>query len=291
MSLVVAPQVRRVTAAESAQVATCVGAWLEIDAPLAHTYPQVFGPGARARCFGTFCAGELVSHAALDTVRWRHGGAELALGLVGSVATAPAHRGGGFASELLRHVARLARAEQLDALVLWSDQWFFYERLGFLPVGRQLEALVCGPAGADATGIRAATPADRDAILRLHDAKPTAVARDAAALALLLSAQPMTTLVLERAGSVVAYACLQKGADFAGWWHELGGSDEDVAALLLGATARTRATMVLVPPYRHGLLARLGDAVQLVNDGISALCLPLTDAGIAPVFVDGLDSI
>ena len=101
----------------------------------------------------------------------------------------------------------------------------------------------------------------------------------------------MTTLVLERAGRVVAYACLGKGADFDGWWHELGGDDERVAALLLGATARMADTMVLVPPYRQELLRWLGSAVQLVNDGISALCLPLTDAGFAPVFVDGLDSI
>src|SRR5262249_39383794 len=116
MSIAVTPVIRRVTAEEYARVTASVGAWLEIDTPLAHTYPQVFGPGARARLFATFCDGEPVSHAALDTVRWRSGGSTLAIGLVGSVATAPGHRRGGFASELLRHVSRIARQEQLDAL-------------------------------------------------------------------------------------------------------------------------------------------------------------------------------
>ena len=45
----------------------------------------------------------------------------------------------------------------------------------------------------------------------------------------------MTTLVLERDDAIVAYACCGKGADLAGHWHELGGSDRYVAELLRAA--------------------------------------------------------
>jgi hypothetical protein len=49
---------------------------------------------------------------------------------------------------------------------------------------------------------------------------------------LLLAAPRMRTLVLERAGSVCAYACRGRGADLEGVVHEWGGAARDVLALL-----------------------------------------------------------
>ena len=47
----------------------------------------------------------------------------------------------------------------------------------------------------------------------------------------------------------------------------------------------------MLPSYRRALVDRLDGSVEAVREGVSALCLPLTDRGREPVFVDGLDSI
>jgi hypothetical protein len=136
--------------------------------------------------------------------------------------------------------------------------------------------------------VRPARVGDLPDLLDLHEQKPLRVRRDLAAMALLLSAAPMETMVLDAAGSLRAYACLGKGQDFGDWWHELGGEDADVRRLLSGAMAylgRDTAT-VLVPPYRTELVA--GAQIPAVA---CALGLSLTRAGHRPFFVDGLDSI
>ena len=98
---------------------------------------------------------------------------------------------------------------------------------------------------------------------------------------------------MERDGTVAAYACLGKGADFPNWWHEMGGSDADVAILLTGAMemlCQNRA-MVLVPPYRPALKSLLGDRVVSASTGVGALRLSFTADGEHDFFIDGLDSI
>jgi GNAT superfamily N-acetyltransferase len=292
-SVAVTRIVRGVHADEVNDVVTQLELWLGARGKLAGSYPQVFGPESRAELFGVFEGDVPCSLAACRTVSIHAESGPVAAAMVGSVVTAPERRGRGLASELLREVVQWARDGGHDVAMLWSDRWDFYQRLGFVPSGRQLEVALTPPRAALSCDIRAAGFGDLPAIHRLHAHKPCAVARDIADLAVLLSAEPMTTVVLERGGEVVAYACQGKGLDFDGWWHEVGGSDGDVAELITGAMGllgQERATLML-PEYRGDLVAKLGPSVAEVREGVSALCLPLTDRGRAPLFVDGLDSI
>jgi N-acetylglutamate synthase-like GNAT family acetyltransferase len=208
--------------------------------------------------------------------------------LIGSVATSPTHRGRGHATRILEQVLCRGRSAGLDLALLWSDDWGFYQRLGFEPAGSQLEVrLRFGQIRPD-PAVRRARVGDLPDILALHERKPLRVRRDLATMALALSADNMETMVLDEAGTLRAYACLGKGQDFAGWWHELGGEDTDVRRLLAGSMAlsgRDTATLLL-PPYRSELIA----GAQL-PPAACALGLPWTVAGGDPFFVDGLDSI
>jgi GNAT superfamily N-acetyltransferase len=271
-----------------------VETWLDARGQLARTYPQVFGPAHSAELLGAFSDGELYAHAACREVRVRTERGSLRVLMVGSVVTAPEHRGRGLASELVRAAIERARCGGCDAVVLWSDRWAFYERLGFRPSGSQLEVeLRSRPGAPPAAGVRHASFADLPSLHALHARKPCAAERTLGELAVLLTATPMATWVLERGGEVIAYACQGKGLDFTGWWHEVGGEDEDVAALVstaMAASAQKRATLLL-PDYRRGVVQALGTAVEAVREGVSGLCLALTERGRAPWFVDGLDSI
>lgn len=288
---------RPVRADEVERVLPQIEGWLGMSQKLVRTYPQVFGPHRSADLIGVFAGEELLSHAAVRAVRVRTPQGVVRVAMVGSVVTAPSQRGQGLASELLRQIQGQAQQVGQDVLILWSDRWDFYERLGFAASGEQHEVVIRCAAGRSSGGslhdaTRRAQAGDLPDLLRLHARKPTAVDRNLADWAVLLSAAT-TTMVLERHGTITAYACCGKGLDFDGWWHELGGDDDEVATLVHESAAKLgqSRTTVMLPPYRSRLLEHLDPWIEAARCGASALHLPLTDRGRTAFFVDGLDSI
>ena len=144
----------------------------------------------------------------------------------------------------------------------------------------------------DRTGVRPATIADHDALHALHEQKPFRVQRSASTMSGLLSTPGMTTLVLERDARIVAYACCGKGADLHEHWHELGGSDDDLARLLPAALHHTGQieAVLLVPPWRRRLRELL--ARHVVDEGVVPGPMWRSTAGeLPPCWIDGLDSV
>ena len=134
---------------------------------------------------------------------------------------------------------------------------------------------------------------DHQALHALHERKPWRVRRSLREMSLLLSTPGMDTVVLERAGAVVAYACCGKGADFVGWWHEGGGDDEELALLMPSALALLgqEAALVLLPPYRSRLRELLGTAVLDRQELDGPMLLAPSGPLRGRFYVDGLDSI
>lgn len=288
----------RTAAGELPELATLAAAWLPELRP-ADTWPQVWHPRSRAEVCTLCRGGEVLAMAAARRVRLVVGDTTCPVTLLGSVVTAPHRRAQGHARELLQRIAEAEVAADQHALLLWSDQRELWRRLGFAPAGEQHEVQLtftsCDGAPAPVSGgrVRPALAGDLPALLALHEAKPARVRRDLHELALQLSARPSAAFVLERNGHLAAYACHGKGADFAGWWHEVGGSDADVAELLLALAARMEQprTMVLVPPYRGALLEHLAPWTLARRTGAGALARPLLVPLPAGFFVDGLDAI
>jgi GNAT superfamily N-acetyltransferase len=289
------PNVRPVALEERAAALRSVRQWSGYPDPdfLAGAYPHVFGPEADAELIGAFEDDRLVAHAALRRVVLVTSAGDQEATLVGTVITSPGDRGRGIGTELLARVVDRAEAEGRDALYLWSDQWAFYARLGFVPAGGQDELELRPRPGIVAAGLRPARACDVPEILALHRDKPLRVERSLHDQALMLSTRGLSTMVLEREGRVAAYACNGKGIDFPGWWHEVGGSDADVARLVLGAMVvlgQASATL-LVPPYRPRLRESLRPFAAAGHAGVGALRRALTPLGRGEFFVDGLDSI
>ena len=287
--------IRPVQPSEREDVARLLSRWTNTsgDYTLRQTFPQVYRANGHANLFGLFDNRRLLSHAAVHQVRLIGPQGAIRTGLIGAVATDPEARGRGLASHLLSEVITWCRTQELDSAMLWSQRWGFYERLGFRPAGRQEEVLLRAQPGSVDPGIRPASVRDIVSILDLHDVKRTRVERNLHDMALLLSIPGMCTMVLERDAEIVAYACYGKGADFPGWWHEMGGTDRDVTTLLCGAMellSQDRA-MVLLPPYRAEFKDLLGTRVVRTCEGSAALRLELTAVGQRDFFIDGLDSI
>ena len=287
--------VRKITPTEKPGAILAIQEWSGFEGPdlLAGAYPQVFSNEAVAELVGGFVQGQLVAHAALRHVTIVSSAGDLAATLVGTVVTAPAYRGQGIGSELLRRVIASAELEHKDALYLWSDKWPFYERLGFQACGVQHELELKPRPGILAPGIRPARSNDVLGILSLHRKKPLRAERTLHDQALVLATSSLMTMVLEREGQIAAYACYGKAMDFRGWWHEIGGSDEDAATLVLGTmeVLGQESSTLLVPPYRARLVERVRPCIVNSRAGIGALRKSLTPLGQADFFFDGLDSI
>lgn len=268
-----------------------VAHWLGLrDAwTLRTTFPQIYNERSRGTRFGIFEHSDLVTHLATNEVVIESDrDTRIRTLLVGSVATHPAHRRRGLAASVLHETLEFARLGGFDAAVLWSDLLDFYGPLGFEPAGEQFAVPITAREHDLPLDfiIRAADVADLPDMLALHDAKPTRVTRSLADLAILLTAKPMTTMVLQRNNRVQAYACYDKGVDFTGWWHELGGSDSDVRRLVETVMHRVQMppATILVPRYRSILRGS-------VEAQAGCLRCAFTDRGRDAFFVDGLDSV
>lgn len=256
-----------------------------------HTWPQLYRSDGRGRFFAITDGDRLLSHCASRVVRVHAGGTAFRACLIGSVATDPAHRGAGLASAVLG-AALHANAADAPFALLWAERAGLYARAGFRSGRDETCLALARRPRPELAGVRTLEVADHAAVHALHERKPFRVERSPAAMSALLTTPGMTALALERGGEVVAYACCGKGADLQGHWHELGGSDEDLARLLpaaLHVAGQTNA-MLLLPPWR----ARLREL--LAPWTVDAVTVPgpmwwSTGAELPPCWIDGLDSV
>jgi GNAT superfamily N-acetyltransferase len=268
-------------------------AWLLPDAfySVQHTWPQLYRSDGEGRFFVLTDGDRLLSHCAtrVVTVHGEHGPQRVCL--LGSVVTDPALRGHGLASQVLAQ-ALLANGADCVATLLWAERGGLYARAGFVPGAEEQCLVLARRPHSCRDGVRLATVDDQHALHALHARKPWRVERSASTMATLLSTPGMTTLVLERGGAIVAYACCGKGADLQGHWHELGGDDDALAVLLPAALHECNQTtaMLLLPPYRPDLPARLGRHV-VDETTVPGPMLRTTGASIGAFWIDGLDSV
>lgn len=228
--------------------------------PIAAEYPLVFQDGFDGRVIARLDGAStpeprVVAACGILPRRLITPAATIPVGLVGSVATAPQHRGRGYGKEVLaRAEAELASGGAVCSM-LWADDAGWYRDQGWIPVGsecvfvlaRGLELLLPEPDRA-----RPATGADHGAIHRLYCTQPTRVDRSPSETSALLAGPGIKTLVAERDGGLVAYAVLGRGEDLRNVVHEWAGPIEEVLPLLrahLEASAQgSEGIYIMVPP-------------------------------------------
>jgi len=258
---------------------------------VAHTWPQIYRSDGDGRSFVVFHGGRPVSHCATRTVDLFTAAGPCRGSLLGSVATAPDHRGRGLASAVLAAAVADA-AVTADHVLLWAERPDLYAAHGFVAGPDEACLVLARLPRPDLGGVRLAEVGDHLALHALHERKPWRVARSARTMSALLTTPGMTTVVRERAGAAVAYACCGKGADLQGHWHELGGDDAELATLLPAALhlAGQTEAVLLLPPYRPELPRLLGRSVV----GTAEVAGPMVRSfrrALGACWIDGLDSV
>jgi predicted N-acetyltransferase YhbS len=182
-------------------------------------------------------------------------GASVRVASIGAVATDPAHRGHGSATQLMTRACEQA-VRQGASLMLISGLRGLYRRLGYVQVGDFRGYLV--PAGPDDSALTVAVlqSAELSDVIRLHQQEPVRFLRSRDDWERLLGAGMLMNhaadlLLIREAGVAVAYAGVQRPGPPQDPGRpvlvkEFAGSREALARALPGIAARYRAPAVEV---------------------------------------------
>lgn len=157
-------------------------------------------------------------------------GTELQLLFVGSVVTDESHRHRGLQRELFQAVENAALEQNVDFLVLWSNQLDFYKKLGFELGGLQATWSCPHRAPVVKSSIPVRFGFSRDFPLthnwyQAFRKKPLTIERSFEEMQKLWQIPQMQIAATEN-----AYALYRKGEDFEGMCHEWAGPAEEVLA-------------------------------------------------------------
>jgi GNAT superfamily N-acetyltransferase len=264
-------------------------------AAVADDYPLVFGPGDAGGVLTLDEDGATRSACAVLERELVGPGVRIKAGLIGSVATDPDHRGRGLATRLLADAEEELRARGCAIGLLWAEDDSFYLARGWRPAGWERDWCLDNRGREllpEAIGVREATAADADALhalYRTHEARSERTLEEARTL---LACPGMTTLVLEREGAPVAYACLGRGVDFPGVVHEWGGDAESVLALTRAHLERRFAADeegvvgLIAPPTATDLEAALTDLGVPAMEGLLGLARVLDRAALGGLLAE-----
>lgn len=203
--------------------------------PMAAEYPLVFEEDAPGAIETVDVDGEIASSCAWIARTLETTAARIPAALVGSVATAPEHRGKGLGTVALERATQNAAAGGAALSLLWADDPAWYQERGWVPFGSE-NIYVIEEANAfllpDPAGIRPIEARDHAAIHALYQEHASRVDRSEAETKAMLSVPGMTAYVCERDDEIIGYACLGRGEDFDGVIHEWGGSPEGVLPIV-----------------------------------------------------------
>ena len=221
---------------------------------------------------------ELVACAALRIAHVRNGAAIDRIGIIGAVATAESARGQGLASALVEDLVERARKVGARAVVLFSGDTAFYERLGFRIAGQQARVPLAALGLPDAP---AGSPIGHGwvpGLMPLLKARDTGLQHQDKDQAWLSAHRNTAWSWIGSPLSPRAWVAVGRGIDLAGMVHEWGG-EPDALRQLLGRIAVIGPIFELLGHPSH--LERMGfaRASELQPD---PLCLLRT---LDPAFV------
>ncbi len=195
--------------------------------------------------------------------------------LIGGVATAPAARGLGLATDLTRSCLQWAQAIGASGVYLWGSELKLYGALGFELCGEQYRAVVEPGASSDAAVQEGWVPA----IFELRRECDEGLVLTDGDLRWFSAHRSVRWFWSGDAARPAAYVGVGRGIDLAGIAHEWGGEPAATQALL-GRVARLIPGLQVIGSRRG--LVRLGyDPSTAIQERL-ALGAPLASAALAP---------
>jgi N-acetylglutamate synthase-like GNAT family acetyltransferase len=214
---------------------------------------------------------QIVSHAVVKPLIIKSPYAIFKAGAIGSVVTDPDHRNQGHSKLLLNDCINLARSQQCDIAILWTNLHDFYRKLGFELAGTEISLLIDKPLADCQTDLRFSSDPKvaPDAIFRLYSNHTVASVRTIEETRKYMNI-PQTKIYTawEKNGTLAAYAIEGKGADLGGYIHEWGGHVSKLLPLINYIQVQKKGPLtMIVPRHAQNLITQALQKGAVANEG------------------------
>lgn len=239
--------------------------------PITAEYPTALAP-SNIHNMRIISDGEKVlSHAVLKPLIVKTPQIIFKVGAIGSVVTDQDHQGQGLSSQLIYNCIELAKEQNCDMAILWTNLYDFYRKFGFELCGTEVSVIFEEEFQVPDQGLRFSSDnkISSEAIHRLYSQHTVGSIRNPEDTKKFLSIpQTKVYTAWEANGTLAAYAIEGKGADLTGYIHEWGGGVSKLMSLLsyIRRTKKEPFTMIC-PRHSLNLLKSLSTIDVTINEG------------------------
>lgn len=214
---------------------------------------------------------KIIAHAVLKTLIIKSPYAIYKVGAIGSVITDPQHRQKGHSRKNIEKCMELARQQDCDLVILWTDQFDFYRKMNFELAGFDYSFVLEKSEPVKNTNLRfvSGNNVDPNALQKLYSTHSVHAVRTIEDFRQFLKI-PNSNLFTawDQSNQLVAYAVEGKGADLVNYIHEWSGQVEPLLDLFRYIRAQKKETItVMCPAHSRNLREQLTLASSFSHQG------------------------
>lgn len=214
----------------------------------------------------------VISHAALKPHVLKTPMAIFKVGAIGSVVTNDQHRNLGYSKKVLEECLELAKKQECDIAILWTNLYDFYQKIGFSLAGYEISLVVNENFNStidSSVKILKSSQVDPAALHKVMSQHTVMTFRTAEDVRKFLKIPNSNIYTLwEANGTLSAYAIEGKGADLGGYIHEWGGGVSKLLQLFKYIQKdQGRPITVISPKHSTNLITEMTAKGASYNEG------------------------
>ncbi|MBY0553715.1 GNAT family N-acetyltransferase [bacterium] len=214
---------------------------------------------------------KIISHAVLKTLIVKTPNAIFKVGAIGSVVTDPDHRQQGYSRKNIEKCMELAQKQECDLVILWTDQFDFYRKMGFELAGFEYSYVFDDASPIKNKNLRFVTGnnVDPNALLKLYSQHTVHAVRGAEDFRQFLKIPNSNVYTAwDQNNQLLAYAVEGKGADLINYVHEWSGQVDALMDLFQYIRAqKNQVITVMCPAHSTNLRAQMEPVASVSHQG------------------------
>lgn len=214
---------------------------------------------------------KIIAHAVLKTLVVKTPHAIFKVGAIGSVITDPDHRQKGHSRKNIEKCIELAQKQDCDLVILWTDQFDFYKKMGFELAGYDYSYIYENAGEIQNKKLRlvSGNNVDPNALQKLYSQHTVHAVRGLEDFKNFLKI-PNSNLFTawDQNNQLVAYAVEGKGMDLINYVHEWAGQTEALLDLFQYIRSQKNAPItIMVPAHSQNLKTKISQVASLSHQG------------------------
>ncbi|MEQ1722692.1 MAG: GNAT family N-acetyltransferase [Pseudobdellovibrio sp.] len=214
---------------------------------------------------------KIISHAVLKTLIVKSPHAIFKVGAIGSVVTDPDHRQQGYSRKNIEKCMEMAAEQECDIVVLWTDQFDFYRKMGFELAGFEYSYVFEKAEPIKNKNLRfvSGNNIDPNALLKLYSQHTVHAVRGLEDFRQFLKIPNSNVFTAwDQNNQLLAYAVEGKGADLINYVHEWAGQVDALMDLFQYIRAEKKQTItVMVPAHSTNLRQTIEPVASVSHQG------------------------